>query len=461
MIHSAVQKLLALALCVSGLGYGWAADLSSKDFTASDFFSNTKVWTARFVFTPDQWKGLRPVSRSVPYSGPRLSQFEAPDGLRNGLTGAAGLQLEYVHATLAIEDKQFSDVAVRYKGNGTLRRGLPAGKVSLKADLNKYVPAQKLAKLTKLNFNNDIADASWMNEILAYRLYRDAGVPASRTSYARVFITVTGQNTKSYQGLYTIVEEVDDNFAKEHFGTKVGLLFKPVIPSAFAYLGEDWKKYNQIYDPKHPPDEWQKKRVIDFSKLVTSGSDSEFTAQVGDFLDIEEFARYMAVTVWLSNYDGILDNGQNHYLWLDPRSQKFLFLPWDLDHSFGQFGFFSGDTEKVDIMHPWTNNDRFLERIFKLPAFRKLYLADLSTFSGTIFKPERFAQQVDEIAAVIRPAIVEESPIRLARFDAAVAGRTMPDTLDQNFGQTHIPIKTFVKARAQSVIDQLSRVGGR
>jgi hypothetical protein len=99
--------------------------------------------------------------------------------------------------------------------------------------------------------------------------------------------------------------------------------------------------------------------------------------------------------------------------------------------------------------------------MFKLPAFRRLYLADMNTFSGTIFKPERFAQQVDEIAAVIRPAIAEESLVRLARFDAAVAGHTMPDTLNQNFGQTHIPIKTFVKARAQSVIEQLSRIGGR
>ena len=438
-----------------------AADITSKDFKAGDFFDNTKVWTARFVFTPDQWKGINPVQKAgAGFGGAgQLSRFEAPVGLRNGITGTMGLQLEYVHSNLTIENQQFNDIAVRYKGNGTLRRGIPLGKVSLKADLNKYVAGQKLAKLTKLNFNNNVSDTTWMHEVLAYRLYRDAGIPAARTSYARVYITVTGQNKKPYQGLYSIVEEVDDRFAEDHFGSKDGLLFKPVIPSTFTYLGDDWKKYNQVYDPKRAPSDEEKRRVIDFSKVVTSGSDAEFAARAGEFLDLDEFARYMAVTVWLSNYDSILDDGQNYYLYLDPKTKKFTFIPWDLDRAFGQFGVASGDQQRVDIMHPWEGGNRFLERMFKLEAFRKLYLAHMAAFSKTIFKPERFAPQVDEIAAAIRPAIVEESAVLLGRFDAAAAGKTMPDTLDRNFGMPDVPIKTFVKGRSQSVNEQLARVG--
>jgi len=49
----------------------------------------------------------------------------------------------------------------------------------------------------------------------------------------------------------------------------------------------------------------------------------------------------------------------------------------------------------------------------------------------------------------------------LERFDASVAGRTMPDTLDRNFGLPDVPIKTFVKGRAASVAEQLAKIGVR
>ncbi len=436
-----------------------AQTLGAADITADDFFSSTHVWDAHFTFTPAAYKGLAPVAKEVA-SSPRLSRFEAPDGLRNGITGASGLELEYVHGSLNLAGRQFDDIGVRYKGNGTLRRGIPLGKVSLKADLNKYVAGQKFAKLTKVNFNNNVADQSFMNETLAYSLYRDARVPAARTSYARLYITVPGQLRDVYQGTYTIVEEVDDRFLEDRLGHKDGLLFKPVIPSAFTYLGDDWAKYKQIYDPKHDPTAAQTARVIDFSRLVTSGSDADFTEHAADYLDLDEFARYMAVTVWLSNYDGVLDNGQNHYVWLDEKTGRFSFFPWDLDHSFGQF-FTAGDAVNVDILHPWTQSDRFMERVFRLPAFRKLYLGYLAEFSATIFKPERFAKQVDEIAAALRPAVADESPELLARFNAAAAGRTMPDTLNRNFGLPALPIKAFTKARAQAVLDQLAKINAR
>jgi spore coat protein CotH len=452
-----------LVWCVGCAAVVRAADIRSKSFRAADFFEMTHVWTARFAFTQEQWKGLAPVPKQGRgyAAGRPLSRFEAQVGLRNGITGNNGLSLEYVHGDLTIDGVKFANAGIRYKGNGTLRRGIPLGKVSLKADLNKYVAGQKLGKISKLNFNNNVSDTTWMHEVLAYRLYRDAGVPASRTSYARVYIDVAGLNQKAYKGLYSIVEEVDNRFARDHFGTENGMLFKPVIPSTFTYLGEDWKPYSQVYDPKREPSEAEKQRVIEFSRIVTRGTDAEFAARAAEFVDFEEFARYMAVTVWLSNYDGILDNGQNHYLYLDPKTKKFSFIPWDLDRAFGQFGTMGGDMQRVDILRPWVGAHPFLEKMFRLEAFRKLYLADMAEFSKTIFRPERFGPQVDAIAAAVRPAVAEESMTLLERFDASVAGRTMPDTLDRNFGLPDVPIRTFVKGRAASVAEQLGKIGIR
>src|SRR6266540_3933431 len=70
--------------------------------------------------------------------------------------------------------------------------------------------------------------------------------------------------------------------------------------------------------------------AISLAKFVTSASDAEFASGLGDYLDIDEFARFMAVNVWLCNMDSILAMGQNFYVYLHPETKKFMFLPWDL-----------------------------------------------------------------------------------------------------------------------------------
>jgi hypothetical protein len=184
----------------------------------------------------------------------------------------------------------------------------------------------------------------------------------------------------------------------------------------------------------------------------------------------------MAVTAWLSTHDSILGMGQNFYVYLDPKTERFQFIPWDLDHSFGQFPMAGSQEqrEQLSIRHPWRGDVRLLERVFKVDAFEKIYLARMAEFSRTIFKPERIERQVDEVAAALRPGIKEESEEKLARFDKAVAGE-MVDPMRGfggggpggpgggggmrfgGFGGMMVkPIKAFVGPRAESVNEQLA-----
>jgi hypothetical protein len=71
-----------------------------------------------------------------------------------------------------------------------------------------------------------------------------------------------------------------------------------------------------------------------------------------------------------------------------------------------------------------------------------MYFARMREFSDTIFKPERFAAQVAEIAPIIRPVVADE-PSLLPRFDAFAGGRT--------------GLIPFTTARARSVTAQLAR----
>lgn len=377
--------------------------------------------------------------------------LEGPEGKPNGLASAMGIEFDYVHADLEFEQLRFTNIAVRYKGNGTFVESRGTLKRSLKLDLNEFVKGQKLARLGKLNLHNNVADPSWMNEVLSYRLFRDAAVPAPRTAYARVFVTVPGQHDRHYFGLYSLVENVDKDFVEDRFGSP-GLILKPATASPFTDLGDDWGKYNQPYEPRTEPTPGQQKRVIEFCKLVSHAEDAEFAARLGDYLDLDNFARFLAVTVWLPTLDSILVTGQNYFVHLNPRTQKLQFVPWDLDHSFGQL--LSPDQGRTLSIHkPWAGTNRFLDRVFKVEAFKKLYLAKLTEFSQTIFQPQRFDQQVNEIAAAIRPAIAEESSPKLNRFDRGVAGQ--PPQAGFFSGPPMVPIKPFVVTRAQSVNDQL------
>jgi spore coat protein CotH len=391
-----------------------------------------------------------------PAGGGISTMLLAPEGKRNGISSALGIEFEYVHADLEFEGRLLRDVGVRYKGNGTFMESRDSLKRSLKIALNKNVNGQGLGDVTMLTLQNNVTDASLMNEVLAYRLYRDAGVPASRTAYARVFVTVSGKYERKYIGLYSMTEAIDKRFAERHFGSKRGAIFKPVTPSLFTDLGADWAAYNQIYDPKVAMYEEQKKAVMELSRFVTQADDAAFAAHIGDFIDLPEFARFMAVMVYLSDLDGILGPGQNLFLHLHPKSQQFQFIPWDQDHSWGQFNRASQEQrDKLSIHHPWQGDNYFMERMFKVETFKKLYLARLNEFSKSIFRPERIAQQVDQIAAVIRPAVQEESEAKLARFDKLVAGELVAAPGPFGGGQTK-PIKPFAKVRTESVLGQLA-----
>lgn len=409
-----------------------------------------------------------------PGGGGFAPKLQGAEGKRNGLSAAAGIDFAYVRAELDFGGTRVTNVAVRYKGNGTYMMSRGSEKKSLKVDLNEFVKGQKVAGVSKLNFHNNVTDASWMNEPLSYALYRDAGVPAPRTSYSRVNVSVSGLHTNKYLGLYSIVENLDDHWAESNFGSKKGAIFKPVTPSLFSDLGNDWARYQQTYDPKGEPTAKQKQRVIDFSKLVSHAEDAEFAQRLPEFLDVDEFSRFMAVTVWLSTLDSILAIGQNYVVYLHPKTDRFQFVPWDLDHSFGNF-MLQGtqeEREQLSISEPWVGQNRFLERVMKVGAVREAYLARLKEFQGSIFQPGRIQKQVDDLAGVLKAAVRDEGEEKLSRFAKVVAGESVgmvgfgggggggrgpggPGGMP-GFGQAVKPIKGFVGVRHQAVADQLA-----
>ena len=495
---------LAVVATVGLVAAPTGAPQTAAALTPEMLFQTSKVWTVHLTLANDSFDALTPKlppppaapsaaasagQTSTPPQQPReipsilplamlkevvAGGFIGPEGGRNGITASKGLEFAYVHASFDIGGIHFDDVAVRPKGNGTYNPVL-TGKVakpSLKIDLNKYVKGQKLAGVSTLNLHNGLFDPTWMNEALAFRLYRDAGVPAPRTAYARVYLTAKGGEANKYLGLYILVENVDSDFTQSRFKVAGGALLKPVTIVPFRFLSRDWSDYNQMYDPKTDLTAADKQHVIDLCDLLSNASDQVFAARIGEFVDLDAFAKYMAVVVWMANPDSLLEQGQNYYVHFNPTTRKYNFLPWDQDHSFGQFVPWrtAESQQQLDILHPWANRfegapfasqleNNLLARTFKLEAFKRRYLSELATLSRTLTMPDRIAKQIDDLVPILAPIVAQEPKDgRVISFTEAVGMGTFKRPFNQNSVAVN-PIKVFVPIRQASVLAQLKVLG--
>lgn len=426
----------------------------------SELFGPTNIWKVDFTFTTNQWEGIAPkkVKPVKIINDDGMMVLRNPNAKRSGLAGVVGIEFEWTQANIRFGGQSFTNIATRYRGNGTYVNSLYGKKQSIKIDLNKHQPDQKIQGLDRLNFNNLIEDATFMHDALGYALFRAAGVASPRTAYAWLTIAIGDEVNRKPNGFYLMLENVDQRFAKDRFGTKKTPIFKPVTPYLFSYLGGDWSAYERIYDLKTEATEAQKQQVIDFANCLTNDNDAVFAERINQFVDLDQFSRYLASIVLIASYDGFLTNGQNFYLYLNPETNLFGFIPWDLDHAWGDFPYVgtASDRDQASIRHPWAGEHRLLERVMKLEAFRKLYHKQLESLLVSEFNLEVLSPRIDAIAKVIQDPVSHDNPFRFERFQLAVGDDwgAPPPTTEALIRPVNA-IKRFIAARSESVRAQL------
>jgi spore coat protein H len=430
--------------------------------TAGDLFRATNIWLARLKFAGDQWANLEP--KRVPKVGKLFEDGRInlvnPRARRNGLAGALGFDFAWSQARLDFAGLVFPEVGIRYRGNGTYFDSKLRQKRPFKIDMNQFVQGQKLVGLDKLSLNNLVEDSSFMRDALGYELFRDAHVPSPRTAFAWLAIEVDKTWSERPFGLYLLLENIDRQFALEHFGTRKAPIFKPVTYDLFKDLGDRWEAYDRIYDLKTEATAEQKQRVIDLARLVTHADDTAFAQRVGEFVDMDNFARFLSGLVLLSSYDGFLSDGQNFYIFLDPTSKKFGFIPWDLDHAWGEFSAIGTTVarEQASIWQPSAVRNRFLERMLAVNEFRNIYRQCLTEMLNTLFVPDRLFRKIDTLAEALRDPIAAEGSFWLKRFEQAISTNWVETPIESpgwGIGRPVFQLKRFIAKREQSVRDQI------
>jgi len=229
----------------------------TADLQRVDLFGPDKLWTIHLKLGAREYAAMPPKRSGFPFpkkgEPPEKDQkkdAEVPDIHKNK---GFGLEFPWVKGDLEFDGRLIKDVGIRYKGNATYGVSQQTLKRPFKIGINHYLEAQQLHGLNGFALGNNAFDATRLHDALAYHLFRAAKVPASRTAFVELSLTVADKYDKTYVGVYTMMEPVDKAFLRERFGSDKGMLLKPEHIQGVPYLGEKWQAYNDKYNPKREP----------------------------------------------------------------------------------------------------------------------------------------------------------------------------------------------------------------
>ncbi|MBM3121653.1 MAG: hypothetical protein FJZ97_05650, partial [Chloroflexi bacterium] len=265
---------------------------------------------------------------------------------------AAPTSKQRVSGEAIIFGERLSPVGLSLKGNSAIT--VPGAKKPWKIDTDYYVSGQEYHNLKQLLFHNNFADPSLLREKLAYDMMAFAGVPAGHAAYVALSVDVIDdEQPPHYLGIYLFVERVDAKFVDNRFPRTqdIGNLYKADAwfeqgAADLAYYGEDILNYPRprgelAYHLQTNLEEPDYSRLIELTRVVDGADYStadEFAAALEPIFNVDGFLRYLAVIFTNLNLDTYPYTGNNFYLYEDPASGRFQFLPWDLNNSWGHFG---------------------------------------------------------------------------------------------------------------------------
>jgi spore coat protein CotH len=443
--------ILTLAWSMAGPVSADEAKAPAKDKTP---FGLTKVHRLHLHLSAKEWGKMQPAAPRFGWVPGPPAQPKAQGKAEDKHRGGFGMEFPWARGELTIDGKALEDVGLRFKGNFTYMASSGGLKRPIKIDLARHVSGQRYAGLKKLNLNNGVTDPSKAREVMACAVFRAAGVPAPRTAYAEVTLTVPGKYDREFVGLYIFVEQVDRVFLEDRFKNGKGMLLKPEgLPNGLAYLGEDWKRYQQNYRPRVEPDSKQQKRLIDFARLVNQAEDDRFRKEIGSYLDVDAFLRFLAANALLANLDSFLGFGHNFYLYLRPDSNQFVFIPWDLDLSLGTWPMAGTPEQQVELslLHPHRGENKLIDRLLAMKEVNEKYRKLVKELAETSFRKERLLKDLTVVEKVTKEPLARET--RAARARKEAVGGFGP--FGGAFGQSMPPRKFFEK-RTESVAAQLA-----
>ena len=285
---------------------------------------------------------------------------------------------DYTHfkATVTVDDKVLRDVDIRKKG---FLGSISASRPSVKLNFGTHVPGRRLKSLERMTLNNNRQDPSNTHQCITYQLFRDAGLSAPRCNFARV--SINGRNL----GIYTHVESVKKHFLRRSFGeaNDEGNLYEAQVADFGELLKENFQlKTNELMNDRSD---------LDLVVSALQADDLNLPNLLSDIVDLDAFIDFWAMETITGHWDGAAGNANNYFVYHDPFSGKFHYIPWGTDGA-------------MELGHPFRPNGvplyrygRIHSRLYSIPEYRDQYHTRLLELLDEIWDADTLNAEVDRI----------------------------------------------------------------
>jgi spore coat protein CotH len=299
----------------------------------------------------------------------------------------------YRNCSVKIDGIFMDSCGFRQKGNFSNLTTSFGKKKPLKISFDAF-RSQKLQGLRKLNLHNFTNDPALLHDQVAYALFRSQGIPAPRTSYAKVWVN------DEYIGVYLNVENVDKSFLKDHFGgtNNNGNLFKTGREAqvSLKYLGEnkaDYKEKGLTLTTNEAEDDYS--GIIRFIDFLNNYKEANFKDSLEKVFDIHAYLKVLAIEKCLKSWDSYWGGGNNFYIYQHPDGQ-FRWIPWDMNETFQNPKFFANTALFEGYLIPTKNfaEKPLLKRIFEVEEWKQEYLDFVCHFIQNDFSVEKMGNEI-------------------------------------------------------------------
>ncbi len=383
----------AVIACLAACGDDGAAATADGGLDASpdamvdpsdELFRPDKVLEVRITLADADWARLRAGPEITPI--PRTTCRDTP-------TGEA---YPTFHANMTIDGIALTDVAIHKKGGlGSISSTRPG----LKVDVQEFVPDQRIFGLKHLTLNNNNQDDSRVRQCLAYGLFAQAGLPASRCNFAHV--VVNGEDL----GVYSNVETIKGNYLRRNFGDDTGNLYESGGDfTAAAYQG---------FQPKSSPTNCSD---LDAVSTALTAPNTELESRLGAVLDLPEVTRYLAMEVLTGHWDGYGNNRNNFYMYHVPTTNKIRFIPWGVDATFD-------DRPRTTRPQSVYACGALSWKLYDAPATRAAYLASLRDLLDNAWHPDALLAEIERMRVLIAPFETADLAQRIQPVRDFITGR--------------------------------------
>ena len=288
----------------------------------------------------------------------------------------------YFKGNVTIGGKLFKNVGLRKKG---LLGSVNAQRPSIKINFDKFGTEQEFEGVSLMTLNNNDTDASLVKQHLAYELFRKAGIPAPRCNFARV--TVNGE----YLGVYSHVESVRKDFLKRHFTKASGNLYE-------GQISDFTEKAAGTFDAKINAKKNDRNDLLKATKALAVPDEQLFDA-VGKVINLNDFYRYWAMEGLIGFNDGYSGNQNNFFIYNDPQSGRFKFIPWGAD---GVFRARSGKASQAGTPMSVMAEGVVAHRLYKTEKGRERYRSELLKVLDEVWDEQALQVKLDKLTRMLR-----------------------------------------------------------